>query len=383
VNVVGYDGQPLAPSAVLQVSPAYMVETSSGFINGGWTVVSATGTDGVIKFAGVPDLADLARLTSTQALLSLAIDPIDVDGDGLYEYGGATVVHTAADVLASPGLLNIVLPPPNQGSGSLQIAASSCGTLVTTGAGGGGAAGSLVNAGDKVFVAFNQPVATGSVAVQVLDDTGTPIDVTTNLAASGTVADFSGNFPPGHALSVTVSATASASRPASRVTFGGTCFVAPTGSAPAVVAARYQSDDGGALQPGETVYVELDSAIGSDRGGFSAPVLSAYIDADFDGDAQRNSVGEFPIAPATNSSSGFLTFADNRKPIEANGTFARFFTFTYAPGGIALPVSPSRAVHIYFDDSRTAGFGPESWVNGTPLQPGSQIAGFLTPVPTP
>ena len=119
VTVVGFDGKLLSPNAVLQISPAYTLDSTGG--GGGNVVVHATGANGLIGFTDIPDLGELARLTGSAAgYLSLAIEPLDANSDGTIDYGGATLDISAADALASPGSLSVVLPPPSQAQGALQ-----------------------------------------------------------------------------------------------------------------------------------------------------------------------------------------------------------------------------------------------------------------------
>ena len=70
VSVVGYDSQALSASGVMQVSPAYVLDTNDGNTAAGWTVVKASGSNGSITFAGLPELAELARLTGGNAASS-------------------------------------------------------------------------------------------------------------------------------------------------------------------------------------------------------------------------------------------------------------------------------------------------------------------------
>ncbi|MBS2027251.1 MAG: carboxypeptidase regulatory-like domain-containing protein [Deltaproteobacteria bacterium] len=380
VTVVGFDGKLLSPNAVLQISPAYTLDsTGSG---GGNVVVHATGANGLIGFTDIPDLGELARLTGSSAgYLSLAVEPLDANSDGTIDYGGATLQISAADALASPGSLSVVLPPPSQAQGNLQIVGSNCGTLVSTSQGGGGPAGSLIQSSDSVFVAFNQPVVPSSLSVSVLDDDGTPIDVGSPAlvnGGTGTVVSFGGTFPGGHAMSVSISATASASRPARSVTFSGACFVAPaSGPGPSVLKATYQGATNAALTPGEVVHLEFDSSIGNET---QAPQLSAYFDADLDNDGKRQSVGEYD-PNGRNTSPGFPVTVDASQPSVLGGHFSRFYSFTYTQVGLtAVNVTANRPVYVMFNDGRTAGDTSAEWVTGAALTASNPAQGFISPV---
>lgn len=376
VSVVGYDGKLLGPTAVLQISPAYIVQTDTGNSLQGWTVSRATGSNGVLSFSGVPELAELARFAGSTAAgsLSIAVDPLDADGDGKLDYGGATLQLSVADAMASPGSLSVVLPPVSQGQGALKIVGSSCGTLVSGSMGGGGPAGSLIAPSDKVYVAFNQRIVPGSLSIQVLDDDGSNVSAAPEIGATGTVVDFTGAFNSGHALTVKITATPADSRPATPVSFAGTCFVQPAGSSPTVTKAIYTAATTATpLAPGDQVRVEFDSAIGYEGG---TPVFAAYIDADLDGDGKRQSTGEYdPLGK--NTSPGFTVTYDPSKPTALNGHFGRFFQFSY---GGSLPVNANKAVYFYFNDPRTPGATPLEWATGAALGPSNPPAGFLTPV---
>ena len=380
VTVVGYDGKLLAPSALLQVSPAYTLDSTGG--SGGQVVVHATGANGLIGFTGIPDLGELARLTGSSAgFLSIAVEPLDANNDGTIDYGGATLQISAADALESPGSLSLVLPPPSQSQGNLEIVGSNCGTLVTTAQGGGGPAGSLIQSTDTVYVAFNQPVAAGSLSVSVLDDDGTPIDVgspTPVNGGTGTVVSFGGTFPAGHAVSVSISATASASRPARSVSFAGACFIAPSPApGPSVLKATYSGTTAAPLSPGEPVHLEFDSEVGNET---QAPQMSAYFDADLDNDGKRQSVGEYD-PNGNNPSPGFPVVVDSSQPSVLGGHFSRFYTFTYQQVGVtAVTVTANRPVYVMFNDGRTPGDTSAEWVNGAALTASSPAQGFISPV---
>lgn len=377
VSVVGYDGKLLSPTGIAQVSPAYVVESGGVDSAAGWTVSKATGSNGVISFANLPQLSELARLPTgggQAGFISIAIDPLDVDGDGKLDYGGATLQLPVSDALASPGSLSVVLQPVSQSEGALKVVGSSCGTLVSGAAGGGGPAGSLVGTGDKVYVAFNQRILAGSLAISVLDDDGKSITPAKEIGATGNVIDFAGTFPAGHALTVKITATPADSRPATPATFSGTCFVKPAGSGPAVSSAVYVAATSNApLTTGTDVHVEFDSALGYEGG---APVVAAYVDDDLDGDGKRQSWGEYDSS-GQNTAGGFLMVLDPAKPTALNGHFGRFFTFNY---GGAKTENANRAVYFIFNDPHTAGTTPLEWTTGAALGPQNPPAGFVTPV---
>jgi len=371
-SVIGYDGALLAATGVLQISPAYVLESNGTASFGGWTVARATAAGGVLTFTGVPALTDLARLSPIgPASLTLVVQPFDADGDGVLDYGGATVQLSAQSVLASPNSLSVILPPPSQGQGALEIVGSNCGSMVT-GAAQGGPVSSLIQSSGAIHLVFNQPIDPASYSVEVTDDDGSPVSVNPTLSAGNAVLDFSGAFAPGHALKVTVSAIASQSRPAGVVSLSGTCFVAPTTAAP-TFSATYVGPPTAPLVPGAVVHVVFDSVLGSET---AVPKLAAYIDADLDGDALRQSVGEFDSARESHSP-GFAVTVDPTKPSVFGGHFSRFYQFTYPATEPLTLESPGPAVRLFFHDANNPSDPALEWIDGRALNSNNPPSAFL------
>jgi hypothetical protein len=359
--VVGFDGSPVTPTAVLSVSPAWGLGDNLG----GQTVVHGTVANGTVTFTGIPQLSELARLGSGLGQLSLAIDAFGADANGDPKYGGATLFVSAQEALESPLSLSVVLPDPAQATGDLKVVGSSCASLVHADA---APADSLVSAADKVYVAFNQKVRADSVAVTLIDDTGKATAATSETAATGNVIDFvaANGFTPGHAYTVRVQAEAAASVPAVQKTFSGTCFINSTGAGPVVSHAYYTPDSTGKLVTGTQVSVEFDSVVGSVAG---SPLFSAFIDAELDGATGRLGTGEYDSS-GRNTSPGFAVTLDPSKPSFSG--FSRYFVFTYQ--GLAL--GQNKSVYLLFDNPTQPGSTRMEWLTGTPLP----IAG--TPVPS-
>lgn len=371
-SVLGYDGKPLAATGVLQISPAYVLESNGTATFGGWTVVRATAASGVLTFSGVPSIADLARLSPIgPANLTLVMQPFDADGDGVLDYGGATVQMSVQTLLASPNSLSVILPPPSQGQGALAVVGSNCGSMVT-GAAPGGPVGSLIQSSDAIHLAFNQPIVPSSLSVQITDDDGTPVSVTPSVGAGNAVLDLSGTFSKGHALMVTVSATASQSRPAGLVSLSGTCFVAPSSTAagPTVASSSYAGPPSAPITPGTVVHVVFDSVIGSET---AIPKLAAYIDADLDGDAMRQSVGEFG---PENRSPGFEVTVDPTEPSVFGGHFSRFYQFTYPASESLNLAARTTKVRMFFHDANNPGDPALEWMDGSALNSNNPPATF-------
>ena len=178
-------------------------------------------------------------------------------------------------------------------------------------------------------------------------------------------------------MTVNIQATPSASRPAVSTSFSGTCFVTPTTSTPSVLRSTYAVATASApLTPGSVVHVEFDSALGNET---QVPQLSAYINADLDGDGKRLSVGEYNPQGA-NTSPGFPVTIDPSKPTALGGKFSRFFTFTYTQVGTSTGAVASPGVFFYFNDPRTSGDTSLEWVTGASLGPTNPAQGFPIPV---
>jgi hypothetical protein len=302
---------------------------------------------------------------------------MDTNGDGRFDYGGATLYLTASQIVASPGVLAAVLPDANQGSGDLQVVASNCGSLVH---GGGSPADSLINAGDKVYFAFNQPVLPGSVAVTVLGDDGKSAQGTVEPATTPSLFDFvpGEGFVEGHGYQLTIYAIASDSRPQVQKAFTGYCFANTSGNddAPNITHAYYAPDAAGKLSPFATIQVELDSMVGVEG---SAPQLAGYIQAELNSpaDNRATSQGEYD-STNKNTAGGFLASPDPSKPV-FNG-FTRFFVLTYAGQATLNALKP---FYMEINDPYTPGTGRVEWVNGTSLTGPQLYIGPLQMQPAP
>jgi hypothetical protein len=393
VQVVGYDGSLVPATGVVQVSPTYGVQ---GVYSGeneyfvGSTVSHATASNGQIVFTKLPQMSELAKLgTSSTSVgqISIVIDPTDVNNDGVYDYGGATLFLTAQQIIDSPGLLQVVLPDSDQNV-PLQIVGSNCNSLVSPSV-NNSPTNSLIATTDKVYVAFNQRVLNNSVSssfsVNVLDDDGTPFPVSVESGASPNVFDFTpvggSSFQPGHGYTVTVQAIAADSRPQTLTKFTGYCFVQPNNSSPNLVHAYYPSADT-SLPVGAQVQLEFDSEFGLETSnGTGGGAVAAYINYDLDNDAKYNSQGEITSAGALSPAGGYVAVPDPTKPNP--GGLSRFWIFTYTGSNLNYRSVPTgQKVYVIFGDTKTSGVSPTlEYVNGTVVSPGTPPVASLSASP--
>jgi hypothetical protein len=163
---------------------AYIQAVPSAFSTTGTSAVaSVVGTaqadaQGVLTFGNMPSASDLQRIGTLAGYGSasigyqLWIDPVDVNGDGIYESAGYSALIKASD-LASYGPSRIIelTPPINEGTTAaafgLRISNVPSLTGVTR-----DPLRNLLRSNEPLYLAFTQPVVKNSLLVTITDEAG-------------------------------------------------------------------------------------------------------------------------------------------------------------------------------------------------------------------
>ena len=164
IRLITEDGLPATGVFLtLRTQVRYLAFADGEYEPMGDVVVSATtDQDGKASFAGLPDFLVLGD--RVEDAMTLTIPPVDVDGDGNYDYeGGSRLVYFFN---AEGPERTVVLETGAEFTGALEIEASNLQELE----GGSNDPPGTISPSGPIYVLFNLPVESGSLLVRVVDE---------------------------------------------------------------------------------------------------------------------------------------------------------------------------------------------------------------------
>lgn len=397
LNVVGYDGLAVAKLAgTLGVTPRHLDFSGTGTVDPGVgnIAVQATGQDGVLKFAGIPKVEDLASLESInlQAHYSVYVAPV-LNDDGTLRYGGATASFTALTLLTEPWTRTLVLPAP-EAKLPVQVVAASIANLLGAPSRG---RDNLAGKAGPISVVFNQRISPDDLSVEIRDDSS-------DSAASARLPLATEMSPIGNQLRIALAPGAtftdgmkyqlilqahSADDPSAAPhainapLFGGSADTNSSSRGPGNIAVSYvesTSPGDGKLGAGERLEITFERYLG--RGEFAAFKVPVYFDYDLDGNGSAgNALGE------TGSGRPLCLSSEEWAPAEVedaklsgyarkvSASFEEIQTQVVGPHSTMNAIVADKApvlVTIAFSESSTCG-GPIQTVWGDPLVSDSAV----------
>jgi hypothetical protein len=306
LNVIGYDGLAVAKLAgTLGVTPGYLdfSRTGSADPGVGSIAVQATGRNGVLKFAGIPKVEDLASLESIDlhAHYSVYVAPI-LNDDGTLRYGGATASFSALTLWIEPWTRTLVLPAP-EAKLPVQIVAASIANLLDVPSRG---RDNLAGKAGPISVVFNQRINPDDLSVEIRNDSSDPsastrLPLTTEITPIGNqlrIALAPGSaFTDGMKYQLILQAHSADDPSAAPLAinaplFGGSVETSSTSRGLGSVAVSYvesTSPADGKFGAGERLEITFERYLG--RGESAAFKVPVYFNDDLDG---NGSLGNAP-----------------------------------------------------------------------------------------
>ncbi|WP_224247549.1 carboxypeptidase-like regulatory domain-containing protein [Hyalangium gracile] len=362
VLLVGPTGRPAEGArATLEVDPAGVVlfglseETSSKVV-----VEAVADAQGVLTFDRVPTPIEAQRLNGEYRL---SVSPLDANGDGVFETGGLYTYYDAQTLLTGGTVKTESLPYGYATAGALSVTHSNVGSLKGTTSPIPSFAHPLFNMvrpGENIYIVFNQAVQANSVIVGLTDEYGSVSQgVTKTLSQGNTVLTLTptqgiqvGKEYNLYIRAVALNGSANGGGSYSKTVpfFGGDAASPPNISIESI---RFQdrppsspANVNGRLDPGETVYVVFNQAMGR-YGSESAHVL-------FDADINSSGVvGDVGGEVGNKDGTGFLlTASEPLAPIQTktpadkpvftiySSGYTTRYSFTYTG---TQPLSPASA----------------------------------------
>ncbi len=389
-NVFTRAGQPAkSVRGLLEVSPAGFTGAGTGAVTygnpSGIVSVDATVDDtGTITFVGVPDPAELSRV-SASSNYTLVLSSFDQNNDGRVDFNGSITSYAGRD-LFTMGQQTILLSDARVAS-PLSILATNIESLRTPGV--SSPLRNLLKPNDKIYVLFNQPVLGGTslTAKIVQEDCSTSAAMTYELSTQGTLLTITPGtgWTVGTKYAVAIRATPTDTTGIANTTaFYGYFFGGDAATPKPVAAATFtgkkapgSTGSSTALQNGDTLYVNFDAPVRS-IGGPSARVFFNY---DLDGSGTTGGMGDigevggpFNTGLAISQSEVASTTA-NTFACVASGYSSRYVVALTALPTSGVPAGTQMKILFSKDTSTTEGY---QTIWGVPVLPtNGELAGTL------
>ena len=326
VQIVGYDGLPVDGARV-------RATTSAAFLEG--RVPRASHSREATASAGIATLSGMVNLrAAADAGLSVTVlvEPVDRDGDSLYEYLGVSANYAATTLLTAGGRVLLELGPPG-GSAPLNVIATNIGSIQR---GQPRPGDSVVATNGEIRIAFNQPVRQDALVVDAfLYDGSTPFPVTGRVESGNTVVVTPAMpYDPGREYHLRLEVLAAGTESAgNRRTLRGAYFSAPADAEVRVSRAiTVDSNSTGNFDAGDQVELQLSQVIGRGEG-LVGMVFPVYFNVDLDasmtiGDAPGELGSDTPIWAYSNETPPAGGF-------QRSG-YTRDYVFTMPPGSYSF-----------------------------------------------
>jgi hypothetical protein len=383
-TLVTPSGQPAANAqAYLEALPAGTLAFNGGAATAVSSVVVAARADGqgVVSFTNVPAPAELARIGELGAEAGgyrLWVDPVDLNGDGMFEAGGYTRKFEASTLMVYGSSQLIKLPLPRNDAGSVdpqnpsapmgfQVVATNVPSLNYVKLADNDPAKAqtellkrpvrnMVRASTPLFIGFSQPVAKDSLLAILTDEFAQKkLELTVTPNATGdayTLTPAPGDLKEGQEYNLLLRATSMYD--GSVKTWKG-FFISGEAQSPKplqVTSVTYQDSTNsgtlGSLDPGECVTLHLSQSVLTNT--TAKKLLRAYLTPG--GVSTGTSVT--PAAPPSADVCVGENAATLKFPINStdfNDVTSRF-VFAYS-GGTSVAVGSTSKIQLRFEGFQT------------------------------
>lgn len=331
VRVLDQEGRPVSQYEVwMRTFSQYIDFTSGRGVSAGETLAATiTDVDGYARFENVPNFFRIGP--EADDTLDFLLPPLDVDGNGTYEFpGGQQVFRMRA--LADP-TPDIILDPAFDAT--LELEASTIGALFDP-----TAPATVVDRNGAIFAKFNLPLD-GSPVVNIADENGEPLSTAPEVTVQDDSLAISFAAQPltaGQEYNLHLRATSS---------IGGRVLDAEL-AAPFFTRGNAQISATAALLGGGDIEITFSEPVGAAGGApiaLASPDCVLFFDEDLDGSGSK---GDSADELGSDACSITLSSAepDPEGPVGLSG-YTRFWRFSPpSPGGEQL--DPAVDIHVLF-----------------------------------
>ncbi len=353
VQVVSQEGAAVADARVtVETAARYLMNEEP---RGTAAASAVSDASGDVTIEGLPDVWALPPSLAGAGSVVVHIDPVDVDGDGVIEWAGVTRSYSGATLRQNGRLVTIVLARPVQ-AGLQPIASNVAGLL------GRSTAPSVLEAGEPVRIVLNKAVDRESVVVDLRDEKGETILVST-LVVSGyeNILEIGAatGLDAGREYNLSLRMQAQDVTPLDVLEIASPFFVRDVRDRAITATGRLvdRNGDGEWGTGNDQVQIELSTPLGRP---LASPAFTVefYVDADLNGSMTvGDATGELPANGVDYPAPIIVQAAE---PSPANGAGRSGFTRYLAPRGMVLPVgltnpAGSLSFEIRFKAERNGG----------------------------
>ncbi|HYO68279.1 MAG TPA: carboxypeptidase-like regulatory domain-containing protein [Archangium sp.] len=384
--------------AYVEAVPAGTLAFNGGTASALSSVVVSAEADslGVVTFPNVPSPAELARIGGVGEAAGgyrLWVDPVDYNGDGIFDAGGYAQKIDASALVVSGGSQMLRLPAPRSDAGGtgttgFQLVATNVPSLTYVKLADGDAnkpamelqkkpLRNLLRSGEPIYLGFSQPVARESLLALVADEYGREkYDVIVTVSAAGDVYTL---MPPStlrEGVEYNLYLRATSAYDGTVRTWRG-YFISgdPRTPRPLQLATAVYRDGAtgtaGTLDPGECIILSFTHSVLP-----SSVLLDTIVTT---GEASPPSFKATPAAPPS-ANPCFTAESPTRYPIDStnfNDTTTRFvFTYSGTPINLTTNTVKVRADFTKFQSADLSMYYETAW--GTPVSAGSSLEAPLS-----
>lgn len=330
IQLVSESGEPVSGARVsAETAVRWLLD---GAARGTQVVTAESDANGRVELEGLVDLWLLPPRLETLASLSVTVAPVDLDGDGVAELRGQTVVLSGAEVRSTARPPVILLR--SSGAAALTVLASNVHRLVAPAV----TEPSVLDPSGPIRIVFSLPIDRDAILVDLRDDLGQPAPAV--MPVVGVLENTLELVPsqplmPGQEYNLSLRVRSTKTVPVQSLTVAAPFFVKsdPNQALQSMVSFLDVNRDGGWGTAGDVLQIRFSRAIG--RAGRSpAFQLQVHLGLDLNssgvvGDGQ----GEFvPGMPPTQPP----LIVAAAEPAPGNGAPLSGFTRVVADLGISL-----------------------------------------------
>ena len=378
----------------VQALPSGISLSGSSSINSSVVGTAQADAQGVLTFTNMPSASDLMRIgtlagSPASAGYQLWVDPIDLNGDGVYDSAGYSKLIPASD-LANYGPSRIIeLPQPvNEGTSGasfgLRVSNIPSLTGVTR-----DPLRNLLRSNEPLYLAFTQPVVKNSLVVTITDEAGV-VGGTGTATANATLDAFTVTMPgtpsiqDGQHYNILLRATSAYD--GSTISYKGYFISGDVKSPKTIDPASFAtvafhdittSGNVGKLDAGECVIVTFNQVVIPPDVGAQ---VEAYLNTELGNASDKgeyNAVTNttaaqgFPlskIAPPFNVANCVTDTVPTPYPIDTSFAYTPRYLFTISTGGsVTGGIAPGTLVRLAFGKHFLAGNNSYETAWATPL----------------
>jgi hypothetical protein len=362
VQVVSFEGAPVSGASV-RVETAYSY-TYAGAARDPAVGAATSDAEGSARISGLPNVRALPGAYSASLVVDVA--SVDLDGDGIPDLRGETLVLTDDEVRHVGGPPVIVLEAAT--TTPLRAVASNVRQLVAPRS----TELSVLGATDNIRIVFNKPIDRESVIVELFDElglTGIPAPYVVGVLGNTLTIDPSSDLEAGRKYGLSVRLQSTASGSPEIYAGAGFVFVQVDAAVPIVFTGRFRdlNVDQQWGTGNDSIDLVASVPLGRTLGG-TPFIVDLWVDLDLNGSGViGDSAGELP--PAGTPLPGALTVGASEPWVPAGASLAGFGRYV-SPVGINLPIPRAQAQGGFSFEAH-----PRS-IDGTPV---TDVSGRAAP----